>query len=75
MGWRLATTHYRWSHNGRILSHTPLDLIRQGLADKQIAGAMNLSESTVHTHVRHILDKLRVHSRAAAVAICFGQTQ
>jgi len=43
-------------------------LIAQGLGNKEIAAALSLSENTVKTHVRHILDKLQLRSRAEAAA-------
>jgi two-component system NarL family response regulator len=45
-----------------------LKLIAQGRSNKEIAAALALSENTVKTHVRHILDKLHLHGRAAAAA-------
>lgn len=43
-------------------------LITQGLGNKEIAAVLSLSENTVKTHVRHILDKLLLRSRAEAAA-------
>ena len=45
-----------------------LRLVAQGLGNKQIAAELNLSEHTVKTHLRHILDKLHLRSRAQAAA-------
>ena len=45
-----------------------LDLIAEGLTDRQIAERLVLSPHTVHRHVSNILRKLRLPSRAAAVA-------
>ncbi len=39
-----------------------------GGSNKEIAGALGLGESTIHTHVSNIFMKLRVNDRAAAVA-------
>ncbi len=36
-------------------------------SNRQLAGRLNLSENTVKFHVRNILDKLRLNSRAQAV--------
>jgi DNA-binding NarL/FixJ family response regulator len=44
-----------------------LELIVQGLANKQIAYALNIAEYTVKNHVKHILSKLGVHDRTQAV--------
>ncbi len=45
-----------------------LHYIAQGLGNKEIAAALNLSENTIKTHVRHILAKLNLRSRAEAAA-------
>jgi two-component system nitrate/nitrite response regulator NarL len=55
-----------------------VDLLKTGASTAKIAEALVLSPDTVHSHVRHILRKLGVHSRAEAVAIAeryrFGAT-
>ena len=48
-----------------------LQLISEGLTNREIAELLNLSVETVKTHLRHLLAKLRVRSRANAVAIGF----
>lgn len=45
-----------------------LGLLAQGLDNRSIGTALGISEKTVRNHVSIILDKLGVHSRAAAVA-------
>lgn len=45
-----------------------LQLIAQGLTDREIAAAFTISEHTVHRHIANILSKLSLSSRAAAVA-------
>jgi LuxR family transcriptional regulator, maltose regulon positive regulatory protein len=45
-----------------------VELLADGLTNRQIAERLVLSEHTVHRHVANILDKLRVPSRAAAAA-------
>lgn len=45
-----------------------LALVAAGRANKEIAGALGISEDTVKRHVSHILEKLNVHDRAQATA-------
>jgi DNA-binding CsgD family transcriptional regulator len=45
-----------------------LELAARGYAFKEVADTLNISLTTVGTHVRHIYEKLHVHSRAQAVA-------
>jgi DNA-binding NarL/FixJ family response regulator len=45
-----------------------LRLLAQGHSNRQIAQALTVSENTVKTHVRHILEKLELDSRGEAVA-------
>ena len=45
-----------------------LDLAARGYAFKEVADTLGISLTTVGTHVRHIYEKLHVHSRAQAVA-------
>ena len=54
-----------------------LDLLAEGLTNRQIATKLFISEKTVSTHIGHIYDKLGVHSRveAAGRARAIGHTQ
>lgn len=45
-----------------------LELLAQGSTNKQIAGALNISDNTVRHHVNNIMDKLHVSDRTEAVA-------
>jgi two-component system NarL family response regulator len=45
-----------------------LKLVAQGLGNKEIASRLHISENTVKTHVRHILEKLHLSNRAEAAA-------
>lgn len=48
-----------------------LQLISDGLVNREIGERLFLSEETVKSHVRHLLAKLQARSRAHAVAIGF----
>jgi DNA-binding NarL/FixJ family response regulator len=48
-----------------------LQLISDGLANREIGVRLFLAEETVKSHVRHLLAKLQARSRAHAVAVGF----
>jgi non-specific serine/threonine protein kinase len=50
-----------------------LRLLTEGRANAEIAEALSISERTVENHVRHLLAKLGVASRSAAVAYAIRQ--
>ena len=45
-----------------------LDLLAKGFLYKEISDQMKISYATVHTHIRHVYEKLHVRSRTEAVA-------
>jgi DNA-binding NarL/FixJ family response regulator len=45
-----------------------LGLLAEGLRNREIAERLVISEPTVKTHVRHVLEKLRIRNRAEAAA-------
>lgn len=49
-----------------ILTH-----VAEGLANKQIASELNITEGTVKTHLNHMMAKLGVSGRTAAVVTAF----
>jgi DNA-binding CsgD family transcriptional regulator len=58
------------------LSRRQLDVLRLvavGANASQIASELSISEATVRTHVKHILDRLGAHNRAHAVALAMTQ--
>jgi DNA-binding NarL/FixJ family response regulator len=51
-----------------------LQLIADGLVNREIGQRLYLSEETVKSHVRHLLAKLQARSRAHAVAVGFRRS-
>ena len=45
-----------------------LALVASGMGNREVAGALHLSEHTVARHVQNVFAKLGVSSRAAAVS-------
>ena len=45
-----------------------IELMGQGLGNKEISASLGIASETVHAHVKHIFSKLDVGNRAAAVA-------
>jgi LuxR family maltose regulon positive regulatory protein len=59
-----------------ILTHRELDVLRlldKRYTDREIADTLSISMQTVHTHVRHISDKLGVRGRRAIVEAAHRQ--
>jgi len=57
--------------SGRLLTERETEVLRflsHGLTTAQTGAEMFISENTVKTHIRHILEKLEVNNRAEAVA-------
>ena len=51
-----------------------LALLAKGFLYKEIAQQLNIGYDTVHNYIRRIYDKLRVRSRAQAVAKYYEQS-
>ena len=64
--------------NVRVMQHLRLSrreqqlvqLLAEGLTNKEIAGKLNLSEQTIKNHVRNMLHKGRVRDRIEFVELC-----
>lgn len=59
------------SRSHDLVSGRELEVLRclsRGLTTTQIAAELYISENTVKTHIRHILEKMEVSNRAEAVA-------
>ncbi|GAB3822040.1 LuxR C-terminal-related transcriptional regulator [Pontibacter rugosus] len=57
--------------SAQVLTHRENDIMRalvKGLSYKQIATELNISLGTVRTHIEHVYSKLKVNSKAEAVA-------
>ncbi|MEA2498003.1 MAG: hypothetical protein QOH26_408 [Actinomycetota bacterium] len=68
--------HQRKEMNDRAKLLTPrelevLRLIARGSTNSEIAGSLVISEVTVKTHVGHILTKLSLRDRAAAIVFAY----
>jgi DNA-binding NarL/FixJ family response regulator len=51
-----------------------LSLLSKGYANKEIADKLGMAYETVREHLKHIYEKLHVHSRTEAVARYFAST-
>jgi len=75
MASKLLTEFAAWSRrtgptSGPTLTERELEVLRlvaHGMANKDIARELFISENTVKNHVRNILEKLHLHSRMEAV--------
>jgi len=75
---RHAASHSgRWSDPSTVTltgrEHQVLSLLREGRSNKEIAAGLNIAEATVKNHVHHLLEKLRVTTRAKAAAAVLGR--
>jgi two-component system NarL family response regulator len=61
---RAASEHAALTEREREILH----LVARGMSNKEIGAALNLSPHTVKAHLRAILDKLHLRSRAEAAA-------
>jgi DNA-binding NarL/FixJ family response regulator len=52
-----------------------LTLLSKGLVNKEIAEKLSVSYETVRDHLKHIYEKLHVHSRTEAIAKYFSSTE
>jgi DNA-binding CsgD family transcriptional regulator len=73
----LAAVRERWERRRRPPGLTEretevLQLLRQGLTNREIADRLVIATGTVRTHLENIFEKLGVHTRTAALARAFG---
>jgi DNA-binding NarL/FixJ family response regulator len=73
----LSRIRERWQPRHHLTDLTDrelevLQLLREGLTNREIAGRLFISNATVRTHLEHVYEKLDVHTRTAAVAKAFG---
>jgi DNA-binding CsgD family transcriptional regulator len=69
----LSSIRERWERQRRPSALTDreievLELVAEGLTNREIAGRLVVSPTTIRTHLEHIFEKLGVHTRTAAVA-------
>jgi len=66
-----AARHSQAEHGHSLLSDREVEVLKclaRGQTTSQIAGVLFISDNTVKTHIRHILEKMEVNNRAEAVA-------
>lgn len=52
-----------------------IELLAKGYLYKEVAETMGVTYATIHTHIRHIYEKLQVRSRTEAVVKHLGQSR
>jgi DNA-binding CsgD family transcriptional regulator len=62
---RPATSEVTASFTGR--EREIVDLLMQGMSNRQIANSLGITEGTVKKHLNHVFRKLGVHSRALLI--------
>jgi DNA-binding CsgD family transcriptional regulator len=72
----LATVRARWELQARVECLTKrelevLQLVAEGLTNREIARRLFISPATVRTHLEHVFEKLGVGTRTAAVRAAF----
>lgn len=72
----LARLRTRWERAPRPAQltereHDVLELVAQGLTNREVARRLVVAPTTVRTHLEHIYEKLGVRTRAGAVAAAF----
>jgi two-component system, NarL family, response regulator len=77
----LLTDGPLWSRKRRSLAQTltrreqqVLTELRRGRTNREIAGRLGVSTTTINKHVQHVLRKLQVKTRAQAVFVAEAQT-
>jgi DNA-binding CsgD family transcriptional regulator len=74
----LAAVRERWERHRRpvlLLTRREtavLELVREGLTNREIAARLVISAGTVRAHLEHTFEKLDVQTRTAALARAFG---
>ncbi len=68
----------RMTNGGKVMlpprQQQIIELMAEGLSNKEIASRLDLSVETINTHVKQILKRLQARDRAQAVAIAFRKS-
>jgi DNA-binding CsgD family transcriptional regulator len=71
-GWQYLTDRYGWSQREAEIAPR----LAAGVADKHMARDFGISVETVHTHVKDLYRKTRIHGRArfaAKIRACYDR--
>lgn len=61
-------------HDLTLMEMRVLELVSQGLSNREIARELNISEVTVRSHVNHAMKKLDAHDRTEAADIALRES-
>ena len=71
---RLSPTHRGLGRDLTPRELAVLELVAEGLANKEIASRLSIRLTTVRNHIQSILNKLGAHSKLEATAIAYRES-